>query len=74
MRTIKIDHDIPIPPRKPRRGLVIPWQSMAVGDSFRVLAELAGCISARMTDAARRFGYRFRRQQTRHGIRVWRIE
>ena len=82
--TIKIDKDIPTPP-KPRVGAqsVYPFNEMAPGDSFyvpkpegRTITAHVSNLSALATQWARHNGGKFcvRRSDDQKGARVWMLE
>lgn len=91
MSAIEIEKGIPVPPARPAgkggRESKYPFESMDVGDSFLVPANIApadGDFSAlrrlrlnlmtRCTKAGKRWGRRYTTRMVPEGVRVWRIE
>lgn len=80
-----IEKGIPIPRKKvpgsppdPRGKYATrqyyPWNEMEVGDSFLVTNRKASTLSASMTSATRRTGFKFTARTLEKGVRIWRIE
>ena len=66
--TIRIDHGIPLPPRTRW-----PWESMEVGDSFKVdtpPAEFRGGVYG----SAKNYGIQVATRAEGNGVRVWRVK
>jgi hypothetical protein len=70
---IKVEKNIPIPPRGPRGCYKYPFDAMDVGDSFFVKGGVYKTLSASVRSAAHRMGRKFTCRVYDDGIRVWRI-
>lgn len=72
---IKIDHDIPIPPRfsGPRRPPTYPFSDLAVGDSFAIPADGGKLASAAVKWKARHVGWDYRTMRDGDLVRLWRV-
>jgi hypothetical protein len=65
---IKVDKDIPIPPRR----LKYPWSTMEVGDSFFVPGKNSQSFGNTVQHARRTTGRTFTARKVEGGLRIWR--
>ena len=70
---IPVDSGIPIPPsRRGRPGMMYPWLTMNIGDSFFLANRGADTFGSMACNAGKRYGLIFTVRKVDGGIRVWR--
>lgn len=68
---IKIDKDIPLPPR----GRRLPLDQLDIGDSFLIPAGMSHAyVRQLIQNAQKRLSRNFSLRRTKDGYRCWRIE
>ena len=71
---MKVDHNIPLPPRTYGRGKRYPWKTLGVGDSFLAPKESAASVRQLATRWGKKLEYQFVTRKVPGGIRVWRTK
>lgn len=71
---MKIDENIPIPPRGNYWTRDYDFMSLKIGDSFLIQNVAMNKIYCKIYQLRRRYPHKFSIRKTASGIRVWRME
>lgn len=73
MTDLKIEKDVPLPPRSSGDSKKSVLWRMSVGDSVLVTDASQSVVAARAKSVANRSGYKFATRKVEGGVRVWRV-